>query len=138
MSDEKIEIIDIDLGINLEEEIKKKADSLNSDITLFTEKLIKRAAEKQKKPPNKKKLAQQLRLEQADRAINILQKAAIEEPDKWYKGWDLAQQAGMEPTPQNVNKLSMMIKKRLNEKKEWALLRKRTKGKTRYQLSRFS
>jgi len=137
MPTKNIEIIDIDLGINLEEEIKKKVDSLNSDITLYTEKLIQRAAEKQKRPPNKKKIAQKQRLEQADKAIEILHQAYVD-PDKWVKGWDLAQQSGMEPTPQNVNKLSMTVKKRLNESKEWTLIKKRIKGKMRYRLAKFS
>ena len=137
MPAKNIEIIDIDLGINLEEEIKKKVDSLNSDITLYTEKLIQRAAEKQKRPPNKKKIAQNQRLEQADKAIEILHQAYTD-PDKWIKGWDLAQQSGMEPTPQNVNKLSMTVKKRLNESKEWTLIKKRIKGKMRYRLAKFS
>lgn len=132
-SKKKIEIVDIDLGIDISEEIKRKVDSFNSSITLYTKELAKRTADKQ---TTKKQLKQIEKEKRINKAIEKLVEY-YETEDKWIKGWKLVQHVGLEPTPQNTSKLSMQIRKKLKENDKWTLLSARKRGKTVYRLSRF-
>lgn len=132
-SKKKIEIVDIDLGIDISEEIKRKVDSFNSNITLYTKELAERTADKQ---TTKKQLKQIEKEQRIDKAINKLMEY-YETEDKWIKGWQLVQHVGLEPSPQNTSKLSMQIRKKLKEEGKWTLLSARKRGKTVYRLNRF-
>ena len=130
----KIEIINIDLGINIAEEIKNKVDSLNDDITLYTKNLIEKTAKKNK--PTQKQLEEQAKNKRIEDSIEILE-SAFDEEDNWIKGRDLASRVGLDPTAQSVNKLSLQIRKRLKQQGKWVLIAARKKGKTSYRLARF-
>jgi len=132
----RIEIIDIELGINISEEIRNKVDSLNNDITLYTRNLVLKEASKKK--PSKKQLLKQYQQAQMNKALELLEAAYNKDKEQWIKGWELIKETGEEPTAQEVNKLSMRLRKFLKKEKKWSLLSIRKRGRTAYRLSEFS
>lgn len=136
MDKKKIEIIDVKLDIDISEEIKSKVDSLSSEVIEHTKELIKKSGMKIQRL-NKKKKAKQERLEKVEVAIDFLEES-FEISDRWVEGTELAEKAGVDPTAQEINKLSMQIRKSLKEEDKWTLSKKRRKGKTVYRLVRFS
>lgn len=133
---EKIEIIEVDLGIDLVEEIKNCVDSLNSDILAHTQKVIKKNAMKLQKT-NKRKLAADARDARTKRLVEFLE-AEYEVPDRWVTSTELLELAGIEPTSQNLNKISMQIRKYLRIEDKWTLDKKRRSKVMTYRLTRFS
>lgn len=136
MNKKKIEIVDVKLDIDISEEIKSKVDSLSSEVIEHTKELIKKNSMKIQRI-NKKKKAKQERLEKAKIAIKFLEES-FGVPERWVEGFELAEKTGINPTSQEINKLSMQMRKLLTEEDKWALSKKRRKGKTVYRLVRFS
>lgn len=135
MNNEKIEIINVNLGINLAEEIKQKVDSLSTRVIEFTKKVVKRNGVKIQ-DLNKKKKAKKERTEKAELAVKFLMES-LETPDRWVEGHEILEAAGTEITAQNVNKVAMQIRKILEKEDKWTLSRKRRAGKTVYRLAKF-
>lgn len=136
MGKKKVEIIDIDLGINIAEEIKNKVDSLSSEVIEHTKEVIKKSGMKIQRI-NKKKKAREEALEKTKAAIEHLENS-FEIPDRWCEGSEILEAAGIEVTSQNLNKLSMQIRRFLEKEDKWTLSKKRKSGKTVYRLIRFS
>lgn len=136
MGKENIEIINVQLDINLAEEIKSKVDSLSSDIVEHTKEVVKKKGMKIQKI-NKRQKARQERDERVKAVVTLLEEA-FQTPDLWLEGKSLLESVGAEVTPQNVNKLSLQIRKFLEKEDKWALSKKRRMNKTVYRLTRFS
>jgi hypothetical protein len=135
MDKKNLEIIDVQMDIDIADEIKKKVDSLSSELLEHTRKVIKSKVKVQK--TNKKKLLKEKRDIAALRVIKFLEKAYAE-PDFWVEGKHLTKVAGLENTPQNLNKLSMQIRRLLEKDDVWTLSKSRKSRKTLYRLARFS
>lgn len=132
----KVEIIEIDLDIDIDEEIRKKVNSLKTDIVIHTKDLINRT--KLRKTSKKSKQAQERNLKLA-KAVEHLETIFDHcGSDSWVEGKKLLDVAGIEQTPQNLNKFSLQVRKYLTKADKWVLLRKRKSGKTVYRLERFS
>jgi hypothetical protein len=132
----KVEIIEVDLGIDLAEEIKNCVDSLSSDLLEHTKKVIQKNAMKLQKT-NKRKQAADARDVRTQRVVEFLE-AEQEVPDRWVTSGELLEIANIEPTPQNLNKLSMQIRKHLRIEDKWTLDKKRRSKTMVYRLVRFS
>jgi hypothetical protein len=136
MGKKRVEIIDVTLGIDVAEEIKMKVDSLSSEIVEHTKELIKKSGMKIQRV-NKKQKARQERLEKTQVVAAFLVES-FEIPDRWCEGKELLEAADIEVTSQNLNKLSMQIRKFLEKEDKWTLSKKRRSGGTVYRLVRFS
>ena len=136
MNNENVEIIEVDLGIDLAEEIKNCVDSLSSDLLEHTKKVIQKNAMKLQKT-NKRKLAVDARDVRVQRVIEFLE-AEYKTPDRWVTSGELLEIANIELTPQNLNKLSMQIRKRLRLEDKWTVDKKRRSKTMVYRLVRFS
>ena len=131
----KVEIIDIELGINLNDEIKNCVDSLNAELLEHTKKVIQDNAMKLQKT-NKRKQITEARDIRTTQLIKFLEEQeAI--PDRWVTGIELLEVIGIEPTSQNVNKISMQVRKSLRTEDKWTLNKKRHSKTTVYRLIRF-
>ena len=135
MNNDNLEIIDIKMGIDIADEIKKKVDSLSTELLEHTRKVIKSKVKIQK--TNKKKLLKEKNDASASRVIRFLEKAHAE-PELWVEGKHLTKFSGLENTPQNLNKLSMQIRRLLEKEDVWTLSKSRKSRKTLYRLTRFS
>ena len=136
MGKKKVEIIDVSLNIDIAEEIRSKVDSLSSEIVEHTKAVVKKSGMKIQRT-NKKQLAKQARLEKIKLAVDFLEDA-FEVPDRWAEGKEILEAAGIEVTSQNMNKLSMQLRKFLEKEDKWTLSKKRRSGKTVYRLVKFS
>jgi len=136
MNNENVEIIEVDLDIDLAEEIKNCVDSLSSDLLEHTKKVIQKNAMKLQKT-NKRKLAVDARDVRVQRVIEFLE-AEYKTPDRWVTSGELLEIANIELTPQNLNKLSMQIRKRLRLEDKWTVDKKRRSKTMVYRLVRFS
>ena len=136
MNNENVEIIEVNLGIDLAEEIKNCVDSLSSDLLEHTKKVIQKNAMKLQKT-NKRKLAVDARDVRVQRVIEFLE-AEYKTPDRWVTSGELLEIANIELTPQNLNKLSMQIRKRLRLEDKWTVDKKRRSKTMVYRLVRFS
>lgn len=136
MGKKRVEIIDVTLDIDIAEEIKSKVDSLSSELVEHTKELVKKSGMKIQRI-NKKQKARQERLEKIHLAVELLEQS-FEVPDRWCDGQELCEVADIEVTSQNLNKLSMQIRKFLKKEDKWTLSKKRRSGKTVYRLVRFS
>ena len=136
MGKRKAEIIDVSLGIDIAEEIRSKVDSLSNDIVEHTKTVVKKSGMKIQRT-NKKKQAKAERLTKVTAAIDFLEEA-FEVPDRWVESKEILEVADIEVTPQNMNKLSMQIRKVLEKEDKWTLSKKRRKSKTVYRLTQFS
>ena len=131
-----IEIIDIKLNINLAEEIRSKVDSLSSDIIEHTKELVKKTSMKLQRT-TKKQQAREKKHSQTELVVKCLEEA-FSTPDFWLEGKDLLEAVDTEVTSQNLNKLSMQIRKLLEIDDNWTLNKKRCMNKTVYRLTKFS
>lgn len=136
MEKKRVEIIDVKLDLNIADEIRLKVDSLSSDIIEHTKEVVKKSAMKVQRV-NKRKQAQQQRDETVEKMVSILEEA-FKTPEYWLEGKDLVEAVGVEPTSQNINKLSLQVRKQLEKEDKWVLAKKRHMGKTLYRLSQFS
>ena len=136
MNKKRIEIIDVKLDINIAEEIRKKVDSLNSEIVEHTRKVIEKRGMKVQRI-NKRQKAKKERTEKVALVVKFLEES-LDVPDLWIKGKTLLEIAGLEVTPQNINKLSMQIRRFLEIEDKWTLSKKRKSGRTVYRLIKFS
>jgi hypothetical protein len=136
MNNKNVEIIEVDLGIDLAEEIKNCVDSLSSDLLEHTKKVIQKNSMKLQKT-NKRKLAVDARDARVQRVIEFLE-AEHKAPDRWVTSSELLEVANIEITPQNLNKLSMQIRKRLRLEDKWTVDKKRRSKTMVYRLVRFS
>ena len=136
MGKKRVEIIDVTLGIDVAEEIRMKVDSLSSEIIEHTKELVKKSGMKIQRVNKKQKIKEE-RLEKTKLVAEFLE-GSFEIPDRWCDGQELLEVAGIEITPQNMNKLSMQIRKFLEKEDKWTLSKKRRSGKTVYRLIRFS
>ena len=136
MVKKRVEIINVSLNIDIAEEIKMKVDSLSSEVIEHTKELIKKSGMKIQRT-NKKQKARQERLEKVKLAAELLE-GFFEIPDRWAEGKELLEVAGIDVTPQNLNKVAMQIRRFLEVEDKWTLSKKRRSGKTVYRLVRFS
>ena len=136
MVKKRVEIIDVTLGINVAEEIKMKVDSLSSEVIEHTKELVKKSGMKIQRN-SKKQQANNERSEKIQIVTAFLEES-FEVLDRWCDGKKLLEAAGIEVSPQNLNKLSMQIRKFLQKEDKWALSKKRRSGSTAYRLTRFS
>ena len=136
MAKKKVEIIDVSLNIDIAEEIRSKVDSLSDEIVEHTKEVVKKSGMKIQRT-NKKAQAKKERLEKIKLAVDFLEEA-FEVTDRWVAGKEVLEAAGIEITSQNLNKLSMQIRKFLEKEDKWVLSKKRRSGKTVYRLSQFS
>lgn len=136
MAKKKVEIIDVSLNIDIAEEIRSKVDSLSDEIVEHTKEVVKKSGMKIQRT-NKKAQAKKERLEKIKLAVDFLEEA-FEVTDRWVEGKEVLEAAGIEITSQNLNKLSMQIRKFLEKEDKWVLSKKRRSGKTVYRLSQFS
>jgi len=132
----KVEIIDIELGIDLAEEIKNCTDSINTELLEHTKKVIQENAMKLQKT-NKRKQAAEARDIRTAQIVRFLEEQ-FGVPDRWVTGIELLEVIGIELTPQNVNKVSMQVRKFLRTEDKWTLDKKRRSKTTVYRLARFS
>lgn len=123
------------MDINIVDEIKKKVDSLSTELTEHTKNIIKKRMKVQK--VNKKSLQRNAIEVRARKVLKFLEKA-YDEDDFWVEGKHLLLVAEMENTSQNLNKLSMQLRRLLETEDKWTLSRKRKSRKTLYRLTRFS
>lgn len=136
MGKKRVEIIDVTLGINVAEEIKMKVDSLSSEVIEHTKELVKKSGMKIQRI-NKKQKARQERQEKIEVVVGFLEES-FEISDRWCEGKELLEVADIEVTSQNLNKLSMQIRRFLEKEDKWTLSKKRRSGGTVYRLVRFS
>lgn len=136
MGKKKVEVIDISLSIDVAEEIRSKVDSLSNDVIEHTKEVIKKSGVKIQRVSKKKQEAKE-KLERVDTAIEFLE-SSFEVPDRWVEAKEILELVGMEVSAQNMNKLSMQIRKILEKEDKWTLSKKRRKGKTVYRLTQFS
>lgn len=136
MEKKRVEIIDVKLDLNIADEIRLKVDSLSSDIIEHTKEVVKKSAMKIQRV-NKRKQVQQQRDETVEKILDILVEAS-KTPEYWLEGKDIVEAVGVEPTSQNINKLSLQVRKHLEKEDKWILNKKRHMGKTLYRLSQFS
>lgn len=132
----KIEIIDLDLGLNLSEDSKSRIDTLDNAIALFTKDLIEREKQKQQSKYAKKKQAKKNR-QQDIKKIMVRLEEAYARGDYWIKGRELARLANVEPTKTNITTLSKQIQSYLKIDNIWVLLKTRKLGRTIYRLAKF-
>tara|TARA_R100001244_G_scaffold25113_2_gene25421 strand:+ start:79574 stop:80002 length:429 start_codon:yes stop_codon:yes gene_type:complete len=135
----KVEIIDIDINLNIEEEINKKVESLKSDIVVHTKGFIERAKLKKQKSSKKAKNTAD-RDEKIGKALKYLETAFSEARDVdefWVEGNKLMDIAGIDVTPQNLSKFSLQLRNALKNSDKWSFSKKRKARKTYYRLEKF-
>jgi hypothetical protein len=137
----KVEIIEVNIGIDIDEEIKKGIDSLKSDIVIHTKDLIKKSSLIKIKSNRKKKKIKE-RNSKIEKAIKYLEHinehCGTDSDESWVTGHKLLEIAGIEISAQNLNKFSLQARKFLEKADKWVLLKKRKSRKTVYRLGRFS
>jgi len=138
----KVEIIEINLDIDIDEEIKKKVDSLKTDIVIHTQNILDRAKLRKLKATGQKAKKAKERDSKLAKAVEYLETVfdhcGPDTDGSWVEGKKLLDVAGIEQTTQNLNKFSMQIRKFLTKNDKWVLLGKRKSRKTVYRLQRFS
>jgi chemotaxis response regulator CheB len=135
IKNEDLEIIDVTMNISIADEIKKKVDSLSTELTEHTKKVIEKRMKIQK--VNRKKLQQTENDGKAQKILKFLEKAHAED-ELWVEGKHLCIVAGVNNTPQNLNKLSLQLRHLLEKEDKWTLAKKRKLRKTLYRLTKFS
>lgn len=135
----KVEIIDVELGINIAEEIRKKVDSLDTAIIERTREAVRNTMKIQKS--NKKEKLKEDRDAVVLKVVKFLEKAFEQTKSDgehiWLEGKHLCKAAGLEDLPQNLNKLTMQIRRHLEKEDRWTLTKVRKSRKTLYRLARF-
>lgn len=131
----KVEIIDIQLNIDVEDEINKKIAELSDDIKTQTQEVLERAKARQQRV-GKKKREQQAHADRMSQAVQMLETVATTD-DPWLEGGKLLTAIGIEPTAANLSKFALQMRKFLKNEDKWALLNKRMSRKTYYRLERF-
>jgi len=135
MVNKNLEIIDVTMSIDIVDEIKKKVDSLSTELVEHTKKVIKKRMKVQK--VNQKKLRQDKQVARAQKVLDFLEQA-FEKEDLWVEGKHLLQAADLPNTPQNINKMSLHLRRLLEKEDKWTLSKRRKTSKTSYRLTRFS
>ena len=135
MKNKYLEIIDVNMDISIAEEIKKKVDSLSTELTEHTKRVIEKRMQVQK--VNRKKIQREERNTKVQKVLRFLEKA-YEESDLWVEGKHLVLVAGLDDTSQNLNKISLQLRRLLETEDKWTLSKKRKSRKTLYRLTRFS
>lgn len=128
----KIEIIDIDIGLDLAQSIKDTVDSIDSNVSKQAQLFIKA----QKHEADKKKAASDGRKKRKntlkiikDAAIKLVADKLIElskDPMEWTVAKDLMAWGGITDSKQ-LNKLAGSITKYLSADKKWRLKRKQSR-----------
>ena len=137
----KVEIIEINIDMDIDEEIKKKIDSLKTDISIYTSDLVNKAKLKKKKTNKRAKQTKDRDVKLTlvvEYLETVFDHCGSDSKDSWVEGKKLLNVAGIEHTPQNLNKFSLQIRKFLTKADKWILLGKRKSRKTVYRLERFS
>ena len=138
----KVEIIEIDLDINIDEEIRKKVDSLKTDIVVHTQSILDRAKLRKVKATGQKAKKAKERDSKIAKVVEYLETVhdhcGTDSDGSWIEGKKLLDVAGIEQTTQNLNKFSLQVRKFLTKDDKWILLGKRKSRKTVYRLERFS
>lgn len=138
----KVEIIEINLDIDIDDEIKRKVDSLKTDIVAHTQGILDRAKLRKLKATGQKAKKAKERDSKLTKVVEYLETVhdhcGPDTDGSWVEGKKLLDVADIEQTTQNLNKLSMQIRKFLTKADKWVLLGKRKSRKTVYRLERFS
>jgi hypothetical protein len=127
----KVEIINIDLGLDLGSEIRAKQNEVAQDIKIYTNGLLKQG-ELKRQNANKKKAVQAQKDEHTAKAIKLLVDAYVTE-DPWVTSEPLLKAAETE----SLSQLIQRIKNYLKRDDLWTILKTKRRGETVYSLQKF-
>lgn len=135
------DIVDIDLGISLSEELKQQINEFNEDIKLYTlekeEYKLKKLQELPKTKTQEMKLAKLERSSIVKMAFEYLKKIYDRDNQRWVSRWELALNVGLEPSSIDAITLSRRLLTYLKKEKKWFLLKKKRNRSYHFKLSRF-
>lgn len=127
----KIEIINLELGLDLGSEIRAKQTEVGNDIKIYTNGLLKQG-ELKRQSANKKLAVQNQWDERINRALKLLTDAFMT-TDPWIGAEVLLKAAEMD----NLSQLAQRLKNFLKREDLWVLLKMKRRGEVVYSVQKF-